>query len=402
MPPPLGPPQRGGPKGAHGRPRSGRMPGRPRSGRMPGRAAEDWGDKHTINSVIMTNSVHTFHDKKRPPVALRRAGQRRGLRSAEPTASTTASSTTPSSTPRVLQQDGPPCRAPTFGGGAMHKARASVAPPPKGARLRAGHVLGNAPLRGAEHTAPWFCPAGRPTAARGVRSRSAAPAQRPTPPLLALDVQAQRPPLERPPYRRKGGALKGGAVSGGGGVVPTTVGTSPPSNGSTGGALSPRTLVLLRLRPAARPSPAEQGRGLPTPSVLQGGELRGVRGLLRESSAERASLVRSGQGPRPGRARALADQFTNCLMKSGNLHVAEKVLSKASMFIKMNSNANIKANQKKSNRRNQFGHLVREAILQVKPLVELNTQSGASARSRRKKPKAIPMSSRRGEKLAIQ
>jgi hypothetical protein len=89
-------------------------------------------------------------------------------------------------------------------------------------------------------------------------------------------------------------------------------------------------------------------------------------------------------------------------MKSGNLHVAEKVLSKASMFIKMNSNANIKANQKKSNRRNQFGHLVREAILQVKPLVELNTQSGASARSRRKKPKAIPMSSRRGEKLAIQ
>ncbi len=196
------------------------------------------------------------------------------------------------------------------------------------------------------------------TAARGVRS--AAPVQRPPLPL--------RPPLESPR------ALKGvSAAAVGGG--PTKVGTNSPSNG-TGGALSPRTLVLLR-----RPSPAALAQqGVPTPSVLRGGELRGLWGF---DAALRASSVVGGT----------ADKFTNCLMKSGNRHVAEKVLSKASMFIKMNPSRR---------RGNQFGHLVREAILQVKPLVELNVQGTASARSRRKKPKAIPMSSRRGEKLAIQ
>ena len=90
-------------------------------------------------------------------------------------------------------------------------------------------------------------------------------------------------------------------------------------------------------------------------------------------------------------ARGVAsNKFTNCLMKSGNPNLAENVLAKASMFIKM----------KLAKKRNQFGQLVREAISNAKPLVELN--QGASARSRRKKPKAIPMSSRRGEKLAIQ
>lgn len=96
-------------------------------------------------------------------------------------------------------------------------------------------------------------------------------------------------------------------------------------------------------------------------------------------------------------------------MKSGNQNVAEKVLARASMFcIKMKTPASPKVSKKDTNRREaghsvRFAHLLREAIRNVKPLVE-HTQSGASARqrNRRKKHKAIPMSSRRGEKLAIQ
>ena len=87
-------------------------------------------------------------------------------------------------------------------------------------------------------------------------------------------------------------------------------------------------------------------------------------------------------------------------MKSGNQNVAENVLAKACMFLKMK----FQVEQVAGKKRMKFAHLVREALRNVKPLVELNTNSGSSAssRSRRKKPKAIPMSSRRGEKLAVE
>lgn len=75
-------------------------------------------------------------------------------------------------------------------------------------------------------------------------------------------------------------------------------------------------------------------------------------------------------------------------MKNGNQQIGENILNKSSMFIKLNLG-----------KRRRFTPFLYEAICNVKPLIELNAQQ--NARSRRK-PKAIPISSQRGEKLAIE
>lgn len=122
--------------------------------------------------------------------------------------------------------------------------------------------------------------------------------------------------------------------------------------------------------------------------------------LARRSSGSYNTPISTTQAHISTNAQAIlvSKKFINCLMKSGNQNVAENVLAKASALIKIKLGATAQSNTK----RNDFIPFLYEAIRNVKPLVELNTQSGGSGRSRRQKPKAIPMSSRRGEKLAIQ
>lgn len=86
-------------------------------------------------------------------------------------------------------------------------------------------------------------------------------------------------------------------------------------------------------------------------------------------------------------SEGLYKKFTNCLMKDGNQNVAEKILAKACIFIKL-----------KLRKRNHFIPFLDQAVRNVKPLVELQS---TSARYRKRKPKAIPMPWRRGEKPAI-
>ena len=110
---------------------------------------------------------------------------------------------------------------------------------------------------------------------------------------------------------------------------------------------------------------------------------------------------------------------TNAPMKCGNRNLAARIARKAGMPIRMRlepselarAPAGPPAGGPKGGEAlgreglprppNSFIPFLHQAVRQVKPLVELERRGGANARFRRRKPKAVPMASRRGEGLAV-